>query len=75
MHIVKELISFICYFFTDYVTNSLGSRIQLSDVIYHKGGDETDSDYNFRTLGVNSYQDCYDLCLDRNGGEHCFAFR
>ena len=62
-------------FTVDYVRQDLGTHIALTEVIYHKGDSETDSDYNFRTLGVGSYQDCYDICLNRNGGGNCFSFR
>ena len=69
------LLNELYIYIVDYTRQDLGTHIGLNEVIYHKGESETNSDYNFRTLGVGSHQDCYDLCLKRNGGGNCFAFR
>ena len=57
-------------------TNPLSSEryITLVDVIYHKGSSDEDTTVNFRSTGVESEQDCYTLCLSRNGNR-CFTFR
>ena len=58
------------------VNNPLTSEryITMVDVIYHKGSSDEDTTANFKTTGVKSDQDCYTLCLSRNG-EKCFTFR
>ena len=59
----------------DFIHSNLSLRnyITLEDVVYHKGDTEDDA-LNYKSTGVRSFQDCYSLCLHRNGDE-CFSIR